>query len=60
MSAFIDEHRSVYGVEPICRVLPIAPSTSYAHAARRADPGTLSPRAKCDEILKAHIRRVFE
>jgi hypothetical protein len=25
--AFIDEHREVYGVEPICKVLPIAPST---------------------------------
>ena len=60
MIAFIDEHRGVYGVEPICRVLPIAPSTYHAHAERRADPGTLSPRAKCDEILKAHIRRVFE
>ena len=33
MTAFIDEHREVYGVEPICRVLPIAPSTSYEHAA---------------------------
>ena len=38
MIAFIDEHRAVYGVEPICRVLPIAPSTYHAHAARRADP----------------------
>jgi putative transposase len=60
MIAFIDEHRSVYGVEPICRVLPIAPSTYHAHAARRADPGTLSPRAKRDEVLKREIRRVFE
>ena len=36
MKAFIDEHREVYGVEPICRVLPIAPSTYYEHAARKA------------------------
>jgi putative transposase len=36
MKAFIDEHREVYGVEPICKVLPIAPSTYYRHAARRA------------------------
>jgi hypothetical protein len=35
MKAFIDEHREVYGVEPICRVLPIAPSTYYEHPARR-------------------------
>ena len=33
---FIDEHRETYGVEPICRVLPIAPSTYHAHAARQA------------------------
>jgi putative transposase len=60
MITFIDEHRSVYGVEPICRVLPIAPSTYHAHAVRRADPGRLSPRAKRDEVLKSEIRRVFE
>ena len=29
MIAFIDEYRAVYGVEPICRVLPIAPSTYH-------------------------------
>ena len=40
MIAFIDDHRGAYGVEPICRVLPIAPSTYHAHAARRADPAT--------------------
>ena len=39
MIAFIDEHRARHGVEPICRVLPIAPSTYHAHAARRADLG---------------------
>ncbi len=60
MIAFIDEHRGVHGVEPICRVLPIAPSTYHAHAARRADPGKLSRRAKRDEVLKSEIRRVFE
>jgi len=60
MIAFIDEHRAVYGVEPICRVLPIAPSTYHAHAAQRADPERLSPRAKRDEVLKSEIRRVFE
>ena len=38
MKAFIDEHRDAYGVEPICKVLPIAPSTYHAPAARRADP----------------------
>ena len=37
MKAFIDDHRQAYGVEPICKVLPIAPSTYYEHAARKAD-----------------------
>jgi hypothetical protein len=41
MIAFIDDHRGAYGVEPICRVLPIAPSTYHAHAARRADPAVV-------------------
>jgi putative transposase len=60
MIAFIDEHRAVHGVEPICRVLPIAPSTYHAHAARRADPGKLPARARRDITLKAEIRRVYE
>ena len=58
MIAFIDEHRATYGVEPICRVLPIAPLTYHAHAARRTDPGRLPARAKRDAVLMAEIRRV--
>ena len=60
MIAFIDAHRATYGVEPICRVLPIAPSTYHAHAAKRADPGKLSVRARRDAALQADIRRVWE
>jgi transposase InsO family protein len=60
MIAFIDEHRVLHGVEPICRVLPIAPSTYHAHAARRADPGKLPARARRDATLKSEIRRVYE
>jgi hypothetical protein len=37
MVAFIEDHRMEYGVEPICRVLPIAPATYYAHRARARD-----------------------
>jgi hypothetical protein len=44
MIAFIDDHRGAYGVEPICEVLPIAPSTYRIHAARRADPSRLPAR----------------
>jgi len=60
MIAFIDDHLEAYGVEPICRVLPIAPSTYYAHAARRADPSKLPTRARSDAALIVEIRRVFE
>ncbi|AYO84724.1 IS3 family transposase [Methylobacterium brachiatum] len=60
MVAFIDDHREAYGVEPICRVLPIAPSTYHAHAARRADPGKLPARARSDAVIMVEIRRVFE
>ena len=59
MIAFIDDHREAYGVEPICKVLPIAPSTYRAHAAKQADPAKLSARAKQDAIRKIKIRRVF-
>ena len=60
MIAFIDDHREVYGVEPICRLLPIAPSTYYAHAAQRADPERLPARARRDAALMVEIRRVWE
>ena len=38
MIAFIDDHRQAHGIEPICRVLPIALSTYHAHVAKRVDP----------------------
>ena len=60
MIAFIDDHRGELGVEPICRVLPIAPSTYYDHQAKRADPERLSDRAKRDAELRPEIERVFD
>jgi transposase InsO family protein len=60
MIGFIEDHRSAYGVEPICRVLPIAPSTYHEHAAQRRDPSRMSARAKQDEALKQEVKRVFE
>ena len=59
MVAFIDDHRGEYGVEPICAALPIAPSTYYAHRARRRDPQQRSRRAKRDEALQGEIQRVW-
>jgi putative transposase len=60
MVAFIEEHRPVYGVEPICEVLPIAPATYYEHRARRIDPERRPERAKRDETLRGEIRRVWD
>ncbi len=59
MIAFIDDHRQAYGVEPICKVLPIAPSTYREHVAQRRDPARLSARAQRDLKLKPEIARVF-
>lgn len=60
MVSFIDDHRSEYGVEPICHVLPIAPSTYYAHKARAADPALRSERSRRDESLAVEIQRVWQ
>jgi transposase InsO family protein len=60
MIAFIDDQRAVHGVEPICKVLPIAPSTYHAHNAKRRDPLRLSARARRDLALRVEVRRVFD
>jgi putative transposase len=60
MIAFIDDHREAHGVEPICRVLPIAPSTYHEHVAKRTDPARLSARVRRDAVLKPEVQRVFE
>ena len=60
MIAFIDAHREVHGIEPICRVLPIAPSTYHEHARRRAVPDRLPSRAKRDARLRPEVHRVWE
>lgn len=60
MISFIEEHRGVFGVEPICRVLPIAPSTYYVNIAKRKDVDRFSVRVRRDIALKIEIRRVFE
>ena len=59
MIAFIDDHRATYGVEPICRVLPIAPSTYFERVAQRRDLMRLSARAQRDQALKPEVARVF-
>ncbi|MEX2374333.1 MAG: IS3 family transposase [Dehalococcoidia bacterium] len=60
MVGFISDHRVEYGVEPICEVLPIAPSTYYEWKACESDPSRRSARAQRDECLQVEIRRVWK
>ena len=60
MVAFIDEHKREYGVEPICAVVPIAPSTYYETKACQVDPDRRSARAQRDEWLQGEIDRVWK
>ncbi len=60
MITFIDDHREAHGVEPICKVLPIAPSTYHDHVVKRTDASRLSVRARRDAVLKDEVQRVFE
>ena len=60
MVRFIDEYREAYGVEPICAVLPIAPSTYHAHKALQASPDRRCPRAQRDDVLRDRTARADE
>ena len=59
MVAFIDAHRGVHGVESICALLPIAPSTYFRRKAEQRDPKKRSARAQRDDVLQAIIRRIW-
>lgn len=60
MINYIDSNKEKYGVESICKVLPIAPSTYYDHKDKQRNPDKRSSRAKRDEHLKDDIQRVWE
>jgi putative transposase len=60
MLSFIDAHRNMHGVEPICKQLPIAPSTYYAHKAREIDADHIPPRVQRDMALKPEIQHVWD
>jgi len=60
MVGYIDDHRDRFGVEPICAVLPIAPSTYFLHKARQQDAAKRSARARRDDELRAAIQRVWD
>ncbi len=59
MREFIDTHRGTHGVEPICKVLQIAPSGYRRYAARQRDPALQSARARRDAELVPQIERVW-
>ncbi|GAB4360109.1 MAG: hypothetical protein Kow0073_19290 [Immundisolibacter sp.] len=60
MVSFIDDHRSQYGVEPICQQPQLAPSTFYDHPAKRDDPEKRSARTTRDEALCVDVKRIFD
>ncbi len=60
MVTFIDQHRATYGVEPICAVLPIAPSTYFLRKAQQQEAAKRSARARRDDDLRAAIQRGWD
>jgi transposase InsO family protein len=60
MRAFVDQHRETFGVEPLCKVLQIAPSGYRRYAAQRRHPALRSAKAQRDEALMHHIQRVWD
>jgi len=60
MITYIDNNREAHGVESICKVLPIAPSTYYDHKDKQRNPDKRSSRAKRDDVLKVDIQRIWE
>jgi putative transposase len=60
MVRFINDHRDQYGIEPICAVVPIAPSTYFRHRARQIDPARRAARARRDDELRLAIRRIWD
>jgi transposase InsO family protein len=60
MVDYIDRNKDRFGVEPICKMLPIAPSTYYEMKAREVDPRRLPARQQRDQALREYIRRVWQ
>ena len=60
MRAFIDQYRHAYGVEPICRVMQVAPSGYWRHAAQRRNPELRCARVQRDDMLSVDIERVWQ
>lgn len=59
MVRYIDDHKDRYGVEPMCQMLPIAPSTYYEYKARERDASRQPERYRTDEARKIEIERIY-
>ena len=60
MTSFVLDHRKRFGVERICKVLRVSPSSFHLDQARTRNPDLLPQRTKDDAALEIHIRRVYE
>ncbi|WP_157896721.1 IS3 family transposase [Acidovorax carolinensis] len=60
LNDFIDKHRDTFGVEPVCKVLQVAPSAYRRHAALIREPDRRCARARRDELLAPQIERVWQ
>jgi putative transposase len=58
--AFIDQYRHAYGVEPICKVMRVAPSGYWRHAAQQRNSALRCARAQRDDVLSVDIERVWQ
>lgn len=60
MLQFIDQHKVKYGVEPICKILPIAPSTYYHHLQRNEQPEKRCKRVHDDQRNAEQIKLIWQ
>ena len=57
MVDYIDQYRDRFGVEPICQVLQMAPSTFYAAKRRRQNPSARARRDAADARIAQYAPR---
>ncbi|ECL0471476.1 IS3 family transposase [Listeria monocytogenes] len=60
MVKFIDDEKKMYGVESICRILPIAPSSYYRVKDEQENPEKQSRRKQSDKHLMAQIKQIWQ
>ena len=57
---FVSQNPETYGVEPICKVLQVAPSGYRRHAAHKRNPDMRCVRARRDDTLIPKIEKVWK